>query len=63
VDKGVWKEAVGENAHEETVGSCDRLERGIYAKKRKSVSFVERRKRGSIRVCEGAAEEGLYLAV
>ena len=63
MDKSSCEEIVREDAQKEAVGSCDRHERGVYAKKRKSVSFVERRERGSERVCEGAAEEELYLAI
>jgi len=43
MDKSIWEEIVREDAHKEAVGSCDRHERGVYAKKRKSVSFVERK--------------------
>ena len=63
VDKGVWKEAVRENAHEKIVGSCDRCEGGVYAKERESVPFIERRERGSERVYKGTAEKGLHSAI
>jgi len=63
VDKGVWKEAVGEDAYKEIVGSCDRYEGGVYTTKRKSIPFVERRERGGKRVCKGTVEEGLYPAI
>ena len=59
----IWKEAVGEDAYKKVVGSCDRRERGVYTKKRKSISFVERRERGDKRVCERTVEEWLHLAV
>jgi len=31
--------------------------------KREGISSIERRKRGSQRICEGAVEEGVHLAV
>ena len=43
MNKGVWKEAVGENAYKEIVGSHNRYERGVHATKRESIPFVERR--------------------
>ena len=52
-----------EDAYKKVVGSCDRRERGVYAKKRKSIPFVERRERGDKRVCERTVEEGLHLAI
>jgi len=63
VDKGVWKEAVGEDAHEEAVRSYDRLERGIYTKKRKGVSTVKRGEREGERICEGAIKKRLHPAI
>ena len=46
MDKGVWKEAVREDANEEAMRSRDRGEGEVYATKREGVPFVERRKRG-----------------
>jgi len=63
VDKGVWEEAVGEDAYKKVVGSCDRHERGVHAEKRESVPFVKRKKGGSEGIYEGAIEEGVHLAV
>ena len=63
MDKSVWKEAVGENAYEKTMGSCNRGEGGIYAKERESLPSVQRRERGGQRIYKGAVEEGLYLAI
>ena len=44
MNKGVREEAVRKNAHEKIMRSCDRGEGRIYATKRKSIPFVERRK-------------------
>ena len=63
MDKGVWEEAVRENANEEVIGPCNRCKRRIYAKKRKSVPFIKRGERGSERVYKGTAKKGLHLAV
>ena len=63
VDKGVWEEAVRKDADEKSVGSCDRGKRGVCTTKRESIPVVKRRKRGSKRICEGAAEEGIHPAV
>ena len=43
--------------------SCDRGEGGICTKKGKSVSLIERRERRGVRVCKGAVEERLHLAI
>jgi len=45
------------------VGPRDRRKGGVYAKKREGIPSVKRRKRGSQRICKGAVEEGLYLAI
>jgi len=63
VNKGIWEEAVGKDAHKKIVGSCDRCKRGVYTKKRESVPFVKRRERGGQKICKRTVEEGLYQAV
>ena len=63
MDKGFQKEAVGKDAHEKIVRSCDRCEGGVHAKKRESIPFVKRRKRGGERVCKGAIKERIHLAI
>jgi len=63
VNKGVWKEAVREDAYKEIVGSCDRCKGGVYTTKRESIPFVERREGGGKRVCKGTVEEGLYPTI
>jgi len=45
MDKGVQKKAVEKDAHEKSVGSCDRCEGGVPAMKRESIPFVKRRER------------------
>ena len=41
----------------------NRCKGGIHAKKRKSIFFVERRKRRGERVCERAVEEMIHPAI
>ena len=45
------------------MGSCNRCERGVCAKEGKGLPIVKRRERGSKRVCEGATEEGIHMAI
>ena len=45
------------------MGSCDRCERRVYAKKGKGLPTVKGRKRGGKRIHSGAVKEGIYLAV
>ena len=63
VDKGVWEEAVGENAHKEIVGLRNRSKRGICAEERESISLVEGRKGRSKRVRKRTAEERIHSAI
>ena len=42
------------------MGSCDRYEKRIYAKKMKSISIVERRERGSERIYQGTVKERVH---
>ena len=63
MNKGVWKEAVREDAYKKVVGSCDRCKGGICAEEGEGVPIIKGRKRGSKRVCEGATEERVHPAV
>ena len=63
MDKGVWEEAVREDADEVGVGSCDRRKGGVYSAERKGVSIVKRRERRGEGVCKGAIKEGIYPAI
>ena len=63
MDKSIWEEAVGKNANKKIVGSCNRCEEEVYAKKEEGVPIVKRRERGSERICERTVAEGLYSAV
>jgi len=63
VDKSVWEEAVGENAHKEIVGPCNRNEGGVCSEEEESVPFVKRRERRGKRVREGTVEKGIHTTV
>ena len=63
MNKGVWKEAVRENANEKGVGSCNRCKGGVCSEEGKGVSVIERREGGGKRICERAVVKGIYLAV
>jgi len=63
VDKGVWKEAVRKNANKKIMRSCNRCEGRVCTMKRKDISTVERGERGGKRICEGAVEEEIHLAI
>jgi len=63
VDKGVWEKTVGKNADKKSMGSRNRYEGGVHTMKREGIPFVKRGKRGSERICEGAAEEGIHPAI
>ena len=63
MNQGVQEKTIKENADEKDVGSCDRCERRVYAKKRKGLPTIEKRKRRYKGIYLGAVEEGIYLAV
>ena len=63
MDQGIWKETIRKDADEEDIGSCDRSEGEVCAKKGKGLPIVEGEKRGSKGVYSGAAEERVYLTV
>ena len=46
MNQSLWQEVVRADAHQKSIGSCDRNERGVHAKKRESIPIVEGRKRG-----------------
>ena len=63
MDKDVWKKAIGEDAHQKVVRSCDRYEGGICTEEGKGVSIVKGGERESKGVCEGTVEEEIHSAV
>ena len=63
MNKGVWKEAVREDADEKNMRSYNRCEKGVCAKKREDVSIVKRRKGGGERICKRIVEKRIYPAI
>ena len=60
MDPCLWKEDKQMDAHKKTLGSCNRDEEKICAKKEKGVFIVEGRKRRSVRVYLRTIEEEVY---
>jgi len=63
MNKGIWEEAIREDANEEGVGPRNRYKRRVHIKERKGIPIVERRERGGKRICERAVAKGVYTAV
>jgi len=45
------------------LGPCHRVKRGVYAKKREGILTIERRKRGSTKICGRPTEKRIYLTL
>ena len=63
MDKGIWEEAVREDANKEAMRPRNRCKGGVCTTKRESVPFVKRRERGGERVREGTIEKGIHPAI
>jgi len=61
VEKSIWKERVRNNASAKGLGSCDRVKRGVCAKKGEGVFIVERRERGGTGIYGGPTKKKVYL--
>jgi len=59
--KGSWKERVRKNASAKGLGSCDKVKRGVCAKKGKGVFIVKRREKGGTGICGGPTKKRIYL--
>jgi len=51
VKESLWEKRVRKNASTKGLGSCDRIERGVYTKERESIFVVKRGKGGSASIC------------
>ena len=60
VEKSIWKERARKNASAKGLGSCDRVKRGVCAKKGKGVFIVKRREKRDIGICEGPTKKRVY---
>ena len=63
MEKGIWKEGVGENAGMKGLGPCYRTKRGVYTEEGKSILAIKGGKKGSTDICGGPAEERVYLTL
>jgi len=61
IEKSIWEEKVGKNASAKGLGSCDRVKRGVYAKKEEGIFIVEGREGGSTGICRGPTKKRVYL--
>jgi len=60
MEKSIWEKRVGEDASTKGLGPCDRVKRGVYAKKGEGVFIVERRERGGTSICGGPTKKRVY---
>jgi len=63
VNKGVWEEAIREDADKKGVEPCDRFEGKVCTMKRKGIPALNRGERGGKRICKEAAEERIHPAI
>jgi len=63
VEKGLQKKGVGKNTSIKGLGSCDRVERKVCAKKGESIFIVKRKKEKGTDICKGLAKERVYLTL
>ena len=61
IEKSIWEERVGKNASVKGLGLCDRVKRGVCAKKEEGVFIVEGRERGDTSICGGPTKKRVYL--
>jgi len=61
VEKSIWKERSRKNASAKGLGSCDRVKRGVCAKKEEGVFIIKRRERGGIGIYGGPTKKRVYL--
>jgi len=63
VEESIWKKEVRKDASAKDLGPCHRVERGVYTKKREGILTIERRKRGSTKICGRPTEKRIYLTL
>jgi len=60
IEKSIWEERVRKDASVKGLGSCNRVKRGVCAKKEESVFIVKERERGGIGICGGPTKKRVY---
>ena len=63
VEKSIWKGRIRKNTHQEAMEPCDRAERRICAKKKKSIFAIKREKKGDTSICKELTTKRIYLAI
>jgi len=61
VKKSIWEERVRKNASVKGLGLCNRVKRGVCAKKGEGVFIIKGREKGDIGICEGPTKKRVYL--
>ena len=61
IEKSIWEKRIGEDASVKGLESCNRVKRGVYAKKGEGVFIVEGRERGGTGICGGPTKKRVYL--
>jgi len=60
MEKSIWEKRVGEDASVKGLGSCNRVKRGVCAKKGEGIFIVKRRERGGTGICGGPTKKRIY---
>ena len=60
MEKSIWEQRIGKNASTKGLGSCNRVKRGICAKKGEGVFIVKGREGGSTGICGGPTKKRVY---
>ena len=63
MDKGIWEEAIGENANKEGVGSCNRCKGRVCSEEGEGVSTIKRREEGGEDVYRRTVKKRIYLTI
>ena len=61
MEKSIWEERVREDTSAKGLGSCNRVKRGVCAKKEEGVFIVEGRERGDTSICREPTKKRIYL--
>ena len=63
MEESIWKKGVEKDTSAKDLGPCHRVKRGVYTKKREGILTIERRKRGSTKICGRSTEKRIYLTL
>jgi len=59
MEESIQEKGVRKNASAKSLGSCNRVKRGICTEEEESILVVQRRKKGSVSVCRGSVKKGI----